>query len=466
MPTRAPPSARCLAALAALLAGAPALATGPAATAPGKGKAAARPAAPPAPLPPAFPDLPPAAIKLAARLAVDSATLEREHVRPVHRGAAAPGSLGDALASHLPAFEAVARPGGQEGAGLDGWWELASGRRDARALTDDEARAVGRLLPHLEPILDGTRAGRADLAPADDPMQPAPGATWSGFQLAVALTGLRTRQQLEVGDPAAAVHTCLDGLALLRDASIAGGLVGSMVAAAGVERLSGTCAAAIDAAPAAVQRDALASLRAIRAALPSLQEVFRVEGLQMELLVFGKLAGPALRQRVGQSARRWIDAGGSTPAPAGEEARHRKSAEWIRARAGWDQLVRAGLLEPAERPAAIAAGRRLLQTATGKEDEGEPTFEGYAGRFDATRRRLDALSLATAAHLYRQERGTWPMNARALAAWLPPGSAERSAAAGADLEPSLELRSLEIRVPPPPGAHSDETPVFAIASVR
>jgi hypothetical protein len=213
-----------------------------------------------------------------------------------------------------------------------------------------------------------------------------------------------------------------------------------------------------------VQRDALASLRAIRAAMPTLQEVFRVEGLQLELERYGQLAGPALRQRVGPRARAWID-GGDAP-PPGVEARHRKAAEWIRARAGWDQLVRAGQLEPAERPAAIAASRRLLQPAVGKEDAGEPGLERQAARFDATGRWLDALSLATAAQLYRQERGSWPMNARALAAWLPGGSTERTAAAGAQLEPSLELRSLEILLPPPPGGSSDETPVFAIATVR
>jgi hypothetical protein len=455
MSTLAPLSSVRLTALIVLVAAAPTLAAAPAPTPPG-------PATPPATAQPVTWELPPAAAALAARLATDAPTLERAHARPVHRGQPGPGSLGDALARHLPAFErerpilAPSRPAP--------WlWEVARGRRDAGALEAGQAAAASRLAGPLEALLAGTLAGQADLAVAEDPLRPAPGASWIGYQLAVALAGVRTRQLLEQGDPAAAARTCLDGLALLRDAAIAGGLAGSLVAADGVPELSGACAAAIDAAPVSAQREALAALGAIRAALPPLQEVFRVEGLREELMRYGRLAGPALRTDAGPRVRALIDRGAAPP--VAEAARRRQAARWIRTRAAWDRLVHAARTESAGRPAAFAVADRMLLVARGREPAG-PSFARHAQRIEATARWLDALSLATASQLYRRERGTWPMDPRALFTWLPAGGAERTAAAVARLEPTLELRSLEIRVPPPPGAPSDEAPVFAIASVR
>jgi len=409
-------------------------------------------------------DLPPAAAALASRLAHDLALLDRPHERPIHRGTASPGSLGDALAAHLPAFEAEAKRGRDQPDRSAPWAELASGRRLARELTAEERAVLLRLEPHLDAILAGTRAARADLAACDDPFRPAPGTLWGSVGLAATLAGARARLALERGDPASALHDCLDGLALLRDAAVAGGLAGHLTAASALPALSPACQSSLDAASPEGKREAFGALGAIRAALPPLAEVFRVEGLQLELTVYGKLAGARVREHAGPRARAWIDEGDAAPTSA--EDRRSRAAQWRLARSGWDQLIRAGGLDPAERPAAIRSALRLFEASRSGLPWAGPGFETYAVSIETAARRLDALTLAAAAHVYRLERGAWPMDARVLATWLPAGSAGRAAAQSARLTGDAGWHAVTLVVLPGPGAAPDAEPVLAVATAR
>lgn len=396
---------------------------------------------------------------LGLRLARDSTVLDAPHVRPVHRGEPIPSSLGDALASHLPAFESEYRQQTDPTAALGRWKAVASGRPTGKPDAADKA-AVARLTTHLDAILAATRATRADLAPAHDPFMPADGATWAGYQLAMAMAGARSRWAFSRGDVHGALQDCLDALGLARDAAISGGLIGSMVAAAGAPSLVRVCAEAIDAGPVGEKQEALRAVRTIRAALPSLVSVFRIEALQMELMLFGRADGPDLFKTAGPRTRAWIDADGASPPPKDGRERERRRKIWARARAAWDELLAAATLGPPERARALERVRRMLVEATGSKtggaDSASPAYERYAVRIEVTHVWLDALALSAAAGIARAESGAWPKTPAALAALLPPEAEERPAAMTSMVAAMPDDSGIVLHVPLPAGADEHE----------
>lgn len=130
------------------------------------------------------------------------------HPRPVHVDLPLPGSAGEALARHLPAFQAEKAGSDDEMRALRA---VVAGEAPPSALPARYAAALERLRPDLDGLLAGARAERADFPEGGDPTQPMEGADWAAFQQATRLAAAGLRLALAAGDrrraPAAACRS-------------------------------------------------------------------------------------------------------------------------------------------------------------------------------------------------------------------------------------------------------------------
>lgn len=386
---------------------------------------------------------------LEARVVRDTNELfARSHPRPVHVGAASPGATGDAVARHLPPFEAAAQALAKDEAALQRTREVVSGTAPLVALPAVSAAALERLEPDLDALLRATRAERADFPATRDHFSLLEGSGgWVGWQLAATFAGVRMRLALAAGQPRRAVVDGLDGIALGRDAAIAWGLVGRMVGAAIVSRLAPPMTAAIDALPdAAARRDVLERVRALRDAIPPFSRTLADESTLTQLYV-GDALPASLRAALDPRARTVMQDG------------LRETGWWQRLaiRDGWrelreaqDALIAAADLPEPDRSAAFAAvNARVTRSVNPFAAIGLPSYLGYARRADAATRRLDALVLAAAAGALHAERGRWPASLAEVAAAGEIDPSEAARLADVALEEMDGGRALSIRVPLP-----------------
>ena len=362
---------------------------------------------------------------LEARVVRDTSELfSRSNARPVHGDAPSPGAIGDAVPRHLPPLEAAAKALAKDEAGTRRARDVVSGEAPIDALPDSFAAALDRLGPDVDALLAATRAERADFPVTKESFSPLDDGGWLGWQLAATLAGVRMRRALAAGEPASALRDGLDGLALGRDAAIARFLVGRMVGAAVVSRLSPAVAAAVDALPDAVaRRDALRRLRAIRDAFPPFSRTLADDFTLMQLYA-GEALPRSVRDALHPRARAIV------------EGASRKTAMWERLaiRDGWRGLreVEDLLVAAADRPeperAAVAAAvkARVLRSPNPFAAIALPDFGKYARRADASNRRLDGLVLAAAAGAFQAERRRWPESVTEIVAT---GDLDRSEAA-------------------------------------
>ncbi len=396
-----------------------------------------------------------AALWLAARQRVgdleealirDAAILVGPHLRPVHVDTPSPGSLGDLLVKHLPAIQAEADARKADAAGRDAARAVVAGDRAMTELPPPYAAALDRLRPDLDAALAGTHAEAADL-PAEAALGPAAGKTpWGALQFAALLAGVRVRQLVAAGDPAAAVATCLDALALGRDCGYSGGLVGLMTGAAMVGRLAPPCAAAIAAAPGPIRADAFARVRRIRNAFPTFGQVMRSEAVAIQLMTFRPILSAEVRAALPREAEPYLRDG----APVASWSRRLMLRDgWRSTRTSFAALARAAEAKQGRREAT----RRVVLDATSLLNPlaaiVTPDFSRYGDRHDAAMLRLDALLLVAAAADARARTGKWPDTVEDLArAALTPSESERLSRATLD---RARDGSLAVEVPLPVG---------------
>lgn len=389
---------------------------------------------------------------LEERLVRDAGTaLEAPRLRPVHVDRPRPGSLGDALAPHLPPIEAEARAGGddQGTADKDQLRAVVAGDAPLAALPSRFAVALGRLRPDLDAVLEGTHAERADLGESAEASMPAKGATWEGYQLAALLAGVEVRRALAGGDATRAAAVCLDALALGRDAALTGGLVGRMVQVAITSRLAPACAAALEDLPPAEARRALGRLRIVRDALPPFSTTLREEHVTAQLIIYGPLLPERARARLGPRSLAIVATGERAQRPW---QRLVTRDSWRATRRVMDDLVAVADLEP---EAFDAAEKRVMKGARKRLNPltsiAMPTYAKYARRAEVSLRRMDAIALAVGAAVWRAERGAWPRSPGVLASagLVTPEEAHRTATAR--LEPAAGGRALEVSLPLPQG---------------
>ena len=384
--------------------------------------------------------------------------------RPVHVERPAHGTLGDALARHLPALEKAWKDLEGDAEAGSAVHAIVLGDRPIADLPDVYARALRQVEDDLDGVLLGTHAERADLAPADDPFMPSNGATWAGYQLAARLSAVRVRAALASGRSDAAARDCLDGLALGRDAAIAGALVGRMVRAAAMASVGPPCADAIQALPREERRVVAARVRGIRDAVPGLEAMVREEALQTQLLVYGSQLAAASRAQLLERPRAWA----SQSTPPGLWQRLLGRAAWRGLRGAYDELIRLAALHGADRD------RAFEELATKYDGKWSPfarlfgplarNLASYGRRDDAAVLRVDLVILSAAARTHREERGAWPRSVEDLAAAGLLSPEERVRLGSTSFAAEDGAGDLHVTVPLPAGGEGD--PTEARARVR
>jgi hypothetical protein len=339
-------------------------------------------------------------------------------LRRLHTDHPIQGSLGQALAEHLPPFEEARRAQSDDKASQAALREVLEGERPLSRIPAFYLETLTRLNADLDGVLGASRAERAELALAPDSFDVAPGASFAGYQFAAWLAGIRVRQAVAAGRSAAAFDDCLDVLALARDAAISGGLIGRMVNATMVERIAPTCAVAIDTLPDAGLAEALGRLRRVRNAVPGFEVTMREEAVQMQLYLRGPWLGDAFRSRLADRPKLMAKGfGGSMD----ERSRGRRLLErvmWRDCVAVYDELVAKAALPAPERDTAfeVLAARIEGRWSWIAEELPKPReYLRFARRADAALLRLDLIMMAAAAKSFRATLGTWPTSVDALA---------------------------------------------------
>lgn len=333
-------------------------------------------------------------------------TIGAQHPRPLHVDVAAPGSFADALARHLPPLEGEARRWFDRKDLLEHLRAAGAGTEPLEALPPEYAETLAAVRTDLRGLLEGTHAARAELAVGSDPFMPAGAATWSGYQFAARLVAVEVRSALAAGKRDEAVELCLDGLALGRDAAVAGGLIGRMVHGATATILLPACAATLGTS--AAPREVQARLRSVRDAVPAFESTVREESAAMQLLMFGQQLSAEHRAQL-------------RPRPAAL-ATSEEPARWLGAltrRIAWRDIARSY----AELAEAIALRGDARRSALSSFDQrwsstwnpgmkpfatNGPDFLRYALRDEAAVLRLDLLVCAGAAKVYQTAAAAWP----------------------------------------------------------
>lgn len=370
------------------------------------------------------------------------AALAAPHPRPVHVDSPAPGTFGDAVALYLPPIQALSRETEPEREALRA---VAAGTAEESSLSPSLRSALVRIGPALDGLLAGTHAARADLPPARESFVPVDGTTWVGPQFAATLAGVRVRRELGQGRPDAAVAACLDGLALARDAGIAGDLVGRMTATTIISRMVPACQAAFAAVHPSAARATLARLRVVRDALPSHAELLRFEFLSSDLFTFAPLLDEQARARLGPRAMAILkDGDRSTRLWERLVLRH----SWHAVHRFKESLVQAAAAPTAMREEALARAEKAGSHWMNPIVHLQPSYLRYVRRAEAATRRLDALAFTLAARAFRAEHAAWPGGIGGLrgVGLVTQAEAERSGSARFDVVPSGGLR---ITVPLP-----------------
>jgi hypothetical protein len=371
------------------------------------------------------------------------ATFAAAHPRPVHVDSAAPGTFGDAVALHLPHLEVFSHGTESERQALRG---MAAGVADESTLPPALRTALVRADPPLDGLLAGTHAARADLPPSLQAYGPIDGTTWAGLGFTAVLAGVRIRRALAEGRAEAAAATCLDALALGRDAGIGGGLAGRMTGVTIISRLIPPCASALSAIPPSASRAMLARLRALRDALPSDAELLRVEFLSADLFTYAPLLDEVARSGLGPRATAIVK-DGDRPTPLWVRMSLRDS--WHATHSVHQSILRAAAAPLAKRQEALErAEKNAAKHWMNPIVHLQPSYLHFVRRADAASRRLDALAFALAARAFRAEHAAWPEDLGRLrdAGLATPDELERSGSAR--FEPALS-GGLRINIPLP-----------------
>lgn len=215
---------------------------------------------------------------------------------------------------------------------------------------------------------------------------------------------------------AAVVDECLDALALGRDASWSGGIIGRMIDRAVVGVVYPACAAAIDVVPIAEKRRALAGILSIRDATRTFDAVLDDEAVFARVALARAALSRKDLERLPAAAVALAD---HTPVELDGLARVVPALAWRTVEGQFAARRRAMILPENERGAALT---RLYEADTeswnplARELTSNLGF-GYsrAARADALR---NLLAFAAAAGIFRGEHGRWPAPTE-LATQLP-----------------------------------------------
>jgi hypothetical protein len=362
---------------------------------------------------------------VAQRLIREATELERTtYPRPAHVPSPRPGTFADALKPHLDAlmraYEAQPR---LVGTLAQQCREVTDGKVAPEALPPECRQVLERDRELVRQLLAATHVREGGLPEGLDLLsEPSHPSQRHGLLVVlhvVRLAALETRLLLAEGQVEAAVDTCLDTLALSRDVSLGGGLVGRMVSATGYDMAWKPCAAALDAASPARKRQAAAQLARLREGLPSFALTLRQEAVYLQLNYHAHLllSGEERAALSPRAAR--LSAAGPVPGsfiPQGAALAMR--LDWRATVGTFDALV-----DAADLPAL--ARRDAFDAIATREREAlwpprwvrshlygmnvEPSgYQRYAERVERQRLQSDALVALAELDAWRAEQGRWP----------------------------------------------------------
>jgi hypothetical protein len=364
------------------------------------------------------------------------------HSRPSHVAPPTSGTFASAVEPLLPAVHKLPRPEPESVPGLEEGGddararvhalqalrgrcrEVASGMAALEALPPacrkvlEESRGVMlRVLAATHAEVGGLPAGAGSLSRRDSALQES---GMAALGRVVELAALESRLLLAEGRWEQAVDTCLDALALSRELSLGGALHGGALSASSQDVAYRPCAAALDAAPLASKRQALARLQRLQKGFPPFSSLLREEAVFHQLVTFGpEFLPPEVLSRLPASGRALVEsqAAGWTffPARFGHPLLQRYA--WRRNVSLFDAMATLADLPPDERQRAFAridADHAWLAGHPGAVSTRK--YHHVLASLDAQRLQAAALVALVQADVARAEQGSWP-------ATLPPGTA-------------------------------------------
>jgi hypothetical protein len=315
---------------------------------------------------------------------------------------------------------------------------------------------VARVLAATHAEEGGLPEGMGDLA---SPTHPYADTGMLALLHVIQLAALETRLLLAEGQAEKAVDTCLDTLALSRELTLGGGLIGQMLSATGQEFPYRPCAEALDVAPMAHKRVAMAQLSRLAEGHLPFSQVLKQESVAVQLMLFGELMPPELLAALPEGAREIATrkSPGALLAPANPLTLR---LMWRKAVAGYDTLIPVADRAPeARRRAFEALDARDASELFSVEGPSVANYSEYAKRMDLARLQRDALITLAEADLRRTEEGRWPerMTSRAHRSFVLE-STHLGEARLKPCTPSLAEQALRVTADVPSGAWVRQTP--------
>ena len=180
--------------------------------------------------------------------------------------------------------------------------EVAAGEKPFAALPPPWLFALDEGRVGLQALLLASRAAQGGLpeplGPLGDPRDPLLADAWPLLRGAEILAALEVRRQLDEGAVPGAVTTCLGALAVGRELSSSGAVIGRMVAVGALLELVQPCAQALGRAIPEDRDAALAALTLLRETTPSFAAVMKRDNAGAQLRLFGGVASEPTQTRL------------------------------------------------------------------------------------------------------------------------------------------------------------------------
>lgn len=364
--------------------------------------------------------------RLAERLVTDSIEWgEKPHTRETHVKDATDGTFGDLAQPHLTrlrnsphtlslSFFEDCKAGWQMQTtygdlptschnivSLD--WEPAKGllhATHARTATTPDGLSL---------LVDmGTRAGNVGASP------------WIAVLHAGRISALTANDALSRGDVQRALDICVDVLALGRDVTVGGGLIGAASGAGLQELVLPVCSAAIVKATPAQRARVERQVERIEDGEVPLSRILREEALFLQLMAYAPVLSDPQVERLPERARTLVVESRKQVALEGLAGEQLLRNAWPKYVEHMDSVIAAADLPRAERNAKLAEADRLLTDSLNPVLQiASPDFTRLAGRYDRKELALSSLLIVIAACDHRDETGRWPSSIAEVEAELP-----------------------------------------------
>jgi hypothetical protein len=351
---------------------------------------------------------------LEERLVREAQALARaEYARPSHGLPTLPGSFAERLEPLMDELRRLYQQRPEAPEEQTGQWPCRPVMEGSAAASELPARcreALERSRAQVRRVLEATRAevgglpeGLRALAAPGDGRKGDPG---MALMYGVKLAALETRLLLAEGRVEEAVDVCLDTLALSRELTLGGGLIGQMLSASAHGVAYRPCAAALDGAPVAVKRTAAARLARLAEGFGPVSRMLKEESVAVQLMHFGDLMSAKTLAELPASAR------ALTEAAMGLDM----AGNPLDARLSWHKTVKVfdALVPVAD---GLPGSRQRAFTAIDARDDGAlyvvegpeaATYHQFAERMDVRRLQHGALLALAEVDLKRAETGRWP----------------------------------------------------------